>query len=431
MLFDGRDGLFHLIDYNDNQLGRAIVFYSGNSRMFPVQSRLCRNRTMKMGKPIMQINQDRMVQTFLELVSIDSPSKQERLMADRLTQALRDIGLTVSEDDAGSKIGGNCGNLFATWKTSDDLPPLLFCAHMDTVQPAKGKRAELDPDGTIRSAGDTVLGADDLSAVTAILEALRTIKESGRPHRSLELLFSVSEETYCVGAAAFDFSKITAKEAYVLDYEGAQGQAAIAAPSILHFQAEIFGKASHAGFAPEQGVNAVSAAASAVSRIQTGRIADGLTLNIGKINGGLLTNIVPEYCVVEGEIRGIDHQAALAQAKLVQNAFQAASDEFHATLSFSCECLVQAYSVSESTPVVQRYFDVCRKRGYRTECVQTLGGSDNNILAAHGISGIVAASAMHACHSCSEYTTIKELSQLTEIVMDLMLDSKASYYGIR
>lgn len=113
-----------------------------------------------------------MVQTFMELVSIYSPSRQERLMADRLTQALREIGLSVLEDDVGSKIGGNCGNLFATWKADVDLPPLLFCAHMDTVQPAKGRRAVLDPDGTIHSAGDTVLGADDLSAITAILEAI-------------------------------------------------------------------------------------------------------------------------------------------------------------------------------------------------------------------------------------------------------------------
>ncbi len=371
----------------------------------------------------MQINQDRMVQTFLELVSIDSPSKRERLMADRLTQSLREIGLDVLEDEAGSQIGGNCGNLFATWKTGDDLPPLLFCAHMDTVQPAKGKRAVLDPDGTIHSAGDTVLGADDLSAITAILEAIRTIKESGKQHRNIELLFSVSEETYCVGASAFDFSLVTAKEGYVLDYEGAQGQAAIAAPSILHFKAELFGKASHAGFAPEQGINAISAAVNAVSKIQTGRIAEGLTMNIGKINGGLLTNIVPEYCVVEGEIRSVDHQTALALAERVQGTFQSASDAFRAKLSFSCECLVRAYSVSESSSVVQRYFNVCRKRGYPTECVQTLGGSDNNVLAAHGIPGIVVASAMHACHSCSEYTTVEELTQLTEIVMDLMLDS--------
>lgn len=366
-----------------------------------------------------------MIHTFMELVSIDSPSRHERHMADWLTFQLRGIGFAVCEDDAGSIIGGDCGNLFATWKGDVNLPPLLFCAHMDTVQPANGKRAVLDPDGTIHSAGDTVLGADDLSAITAILEAIRTIKKSGKQHRSIELLFSVSEETYCAGASVFDFSKVKAKESYVLDYEGAPGQAAVAAPSILHFQAEIFGRASHAGFAPEMGVNAIAAAAHAIAQLKTGLVTEGLTLNFGKIHGGLLTNIVPDYCVVEGEIRSFDHHAALVQAERVQNAFQTASDEFHAMLSFSCECLVQAYNVSESSTVAQRYFDICRTCGYHAESVQTLGGSDNNVLAAHGITGIVAASAMHACHSCSEYTTVDELSQLTEIVIDLMLDLRA------
>lgn len=211
----------------------------------------------------------------------------------------------------------------------------------------------------------------------------------------------------------------------MLDYEGAPGQAAVAAPSILHFKAEIFGKASHAGFAPEMGVNAIAAAAHAIVRMKTGRVSEGLTMNIGKINGGLLTNIVPDYCVVEGEIRSFVHQAALVQAEWVQSAFRAACDECRAELAFSCECLVQAYSVPASSAVVQHYFDVCRKRGFPTECVQTLGGSDNNVLAAHGISGIVVASAMHACHSCSEYTTADELTELTEIVMGLMLDLRA------
>lgn len=373
----------------------------------------------------MKINQSRMVQTFLDLVSIDSPSRHERPMADHLTNALRETGLSVSEDDAGGKIGGDCGNLFAVWKSDVDLPPLLFCAHMDTVQPANGKHAVLDENGTIHSSGDTVLGADDVSAITALLEAVRTIRESGQPHRSIELLFSVSEETYCVGASAFDFSRITAQESYVLDYEGAQGRAVVSAPTILHFQAEIFGKAAHAGFAPEIGVNAIAAAARAIARIPTGRIAEGLTLNIGKIQGGLLSNIVPDHCIVEGEIRGIGHEAALALADRVRNAFQAASDELHAKLAFACDCLVRAYRICETSSVVQRYFDVCRKRGFKTECVQTLGGSDNNVLAANGITGIVIPSAMHGCHSCCEYTTVDELTQLAEITMDLMLDMRA------
>ncbi len=372
----------------------------------------------------MKINQNRLIHTFTKLVSIDSPSRRERRMADFLSAELRKIGFAVFEDDAGRKLGGDSGNLYAKWTAERRLPPLLFCAHMDTVRPAVGKQAVVDPCGTVRSAGDTVLGADDLSAVASILEALRTVYESGARHRNIELLLTVSEETYCAGSAVFDFSNIAAKEAYVLDYEGAMGQAVIAGPTIFRFKAEIAGKAAHAGFAPEQGVDAVAAAARAVSRIKTGRVTSALTLNIGRIDGGLLTNIVPDHCTVEGEIRSSSHAAALAQAERVRKEFQTACDALHARLIFSNDCLMQAYEISEDSPVLQRYFAVCRKRGYQTESVRTFGGSDNNILAANGIDGVVIASAMHACHSCAEHTSIRELTQLSEIVLDLMLDTE-------
>lgn len=176
------------------------------------------------------INEQRLFQSFRELVSIDSPSFSERNMADSLKQRLVKIGFSVEEDDVAEKIGGNSGNLFAVLPGQLDAPPLLLCGHMDTVAPAVGKQAILEPDGRIHSAGDTILGADDLSAICAILEAVTSLEEQGIPHRPIEVLFTVAEETYSDGVLNFDFRKIQAKEAYVLDYDGPIGSAAIAAP---------------------------------------------------------------------------------------------------------------------------------------------------------------------------------------------------------
>ena len=161
----------------------------------------------------MRIQPDRLAATFAALVAIDSPSYGERQMADELTRRLRALGLTVEEDDAAERIGGTSGNLYSFLPGTLDLPPLLLCAHMDTVAPANGKRAVREPDGRIHSAGDTVLGADDLAAVAIILEVLEALAESGAPHRPVEVLFSASEETYCVGASAFDFSRVRSREA--------------------------------------------------------------------------------------------------------------------------------------------------------------------------------------------------------------------------
>jgi len=342
-------------------------------------------------------------------------------MADELTQRLLALGFDVREDDAGGRIGGNSGNLFAVLRGGDSLPPLLFCAHMDTVLPARNKRAIVEGDGMIHAAGDTILGADDVSAISAVLEAVHTILEHNALKRDIEILFTVSEETYGTGAAAFDASVIRSREAYVPDFDGVHGQVVIAAPTILTFCAEISGKASHAGFAPEQGISAILTAARVIDGLKSGRVSADLTLNIGKIKGGLLTNIVPDACTVEGEIRGGEHAAALDCLRLTERAFQRACDEFGARLRFESKCLVTAYHTPEDAPVVSRYVRACEAYGLKTETVRTFGGSDNNILAHRGISGVVIASAMHNCHSSAEYTTLRELAQLAELLMRLML----------
>ena len=59
------------------------------------------------------INRQRVLQEFMELVAIASPSRGEREIADVLKDKLQAAGLQVEEDGAGAKVGGNAGNLIA------------------------------------------------------------------------------------------------------------------------------------------------------------------------------------------------------------------------------------------------------------------------------------------------------------------------------
>jgi len=366
------------------------------------------------------IDAQRLVRTFQDLVRIDSPSFHEGAMAKEVRSRLENLGLTVREDGAAQALNGESGNLFTALPGSLGLPPLLLCAHMDTVEPARGKRAVVEPDGTIRSAGDTVLGADDLSAVAAILEVLQVLKDSGLPHRSLELLFSVAEEPYCRGANAFDFSQVTAREAYVFDCDAPMGAAVTAAPTILQFSALVTGRAAHAGFAPEDGLSAIAVAAQALSHLSWGRVSPTATLNFGLIEGGLATNIVPDRCLIRGEIRSTDHQEALDLADGVRLGFLRFCGLAGAGLEFTQDCPIQAYRTPEDAPVVTRYAAVCREMGLPYEPITSFGGSDNNVLAQKGIAGIVCASAMHRCHSREEYSTVAELTALAELILRLI-----------
>jgi tripeptide aminopeptidase len=169
----------------------------------------------------------------------------------------------------------------------------------------------------------------------------------------------VAEEAYCKGSAVLDHTKLLSEEAYVLDMQGPVGTAAYMAPSILSFTAAIRGRASHAGFAPEKGISAIAAAADAISMMPSGRIDEETTLNVGMISGGLATNIVPERCVVRGEVRSLCHEKAVRQAELVRRQFERAASEARAALNFEVTTASAAYETPADHPLVRRFEGAC------------------------------------------------------------------------
>lgn len=366
------------------------------------------------------VNRKRISEEFCSLVEIDSLSFGERGMGDILKKKLVELGFSVHEDDAEQYYGGNCGNIYGYLEGTQAGDALLFSAHMDTVGPGLKKKAVLHQDGTITSDGSTVLGADDLSGIVSILEAVRTIKEQGLPHRSIEVLFTIAEEVYIRGSEAFDFSCIKSKEAYVLDLSGPVGLAALSAPTLISFTSTVNGRAAHAGFDPERGINAIAIAAEAITKIKQGRIDEETTVNIGLIEGGKARNIVSEYCTLKGEIRSLKHEKAISEAARIEEILKETALCHHSGIEFATEYGCLAYRVEREHPVVRRFEKACNELGYSTEYSTTFGGSDNNNFHRHGITGIVLACGMNRVHSCSEYTHIDELIKCSEIVIKLM-----------
>lgn len=372
----------------------------------------------------MKINRERIVSEFTKLVSIDSPSYSEKEMGEYVKKRLISLGFSVFEDDSGKFFNGNCGNIYGFKEGHVLLEPLLFCAHMDTVEPCNEKVAVIGTDGIIRSSGKTILGADDCSGIAAILEALQTIKDENISHRPIEVLFTIAEEVYCKGVKKFDFSKIKSKEAYILDLSGTVGAAAFKAPTILSFTITINGKSSHAGFAPENGIHSILAAANSISSIKMGRIDEETTVNIGIIEGGIATNIVPSQCIVRGEIRSYSHKKALDVSEDIKQNFINSTKKIGAEIDFNVEINCEAYENSLDHPVIKRFEKASNELKLPTNLVETFGGSDNNILNKQGIHGLVIANAMNQCHSCDEYTTINELCNIAELTISLMISKE-------
>lgn len=364
----------------------------------------------------------RIWETFSALTSIDSPSFKERAFCDELKIRLASLGIKVFEDDAGMKIGGSCGNLYGFLPGSLPLEPLLFSAHLDTVEPGISKKAVLGEDNMITSDGTTVLGADDVAGITAILEALTLLKEQNIPHRPIELLFPVAEERYGLGSAVADYSRIKSKECYTLDLGGAIGEAANAAPTLLSFEIIVKGKAAHAGFSPKDGIHAIHAASKAVARLPLGEPAPGVTLNVGKISGGEATNIVPALCTVSGEIRSLFHSAVLEQWQQVESIFLEEAENIGAVVKSNCRFEIIAFETSLESSVANRFMRACKKVGLTANIHSTLGGSDQNNFAQHGIEGLVLACSMHDVHSTREFCRLNEMERCAELVLSLMTE---------
>ncbi|HEX5708582.1 MAG TPA: M20/M25/M40 family metallo-hydrolase, partial [Pyrinomonadaceae bacterium] len=234
------------------------------------------------------INQERIKNLLLELVQIDSVSRKERDVAERIKKLCEEMGARVEIDDAGEKVGGNSGNVIARFPgTIPGAETIMMSAHMDTVVPGEGVKPVVEGD-IIRSDGTTVLGGDDKSGCAVIIETIRCLQEQSIPHAPIEAVFSICEEVGLLGAKHVDVSKLKAKYGLVFDSDD-PGFLFTKGPSANHMEWKILGLESHAGVAPEQGISAIRIAAEAISEMKLGRIDHETTANIGVIRGGEAT----------------------------------------------------------------------------------------------------------------------------------------------
>ncbi len=366
------------------------------------------------------VNKDRLVNTFLGLAAINSPTGHEKAVADILEPELKALGFQVVRDKAGEKIGGDTGNVVAGKKGSRSAAtPILFNAHMDIVSPTDGWGYKMEGD-TITSSGDTILAADAKAGIAAIMEAMRVVEEQQVPHGEIQIVFSIGEEVGLFGAKYLDYGLITARCAFVYDMGKPVGCVVVAAPSHDNILARVHGRASHAGARPEDGVNAISAASKAIARMKLGRIDHETTANIGIIQGGTARNIVPDSCEVKGEARSRDDKKLDAQVQHMLEAFHNAAADVGAGVDIEVERSYHAYRLSEKDEVIQIATAAARKVGIEPKMHETGGGSDASIFNARGLPATVIGVGYDKAHSTEEFITISEFVKSAEMAVALV-----------
>lgn len=347
---------------------------------------------------------------FLELARIDSVSRSEKLIAGFVSDFFKDLGLACEEDDAGRETGGDCGNIVVRVPCRGAFPaePLIFNAHLDTVEPGRGV-VPVETDGWFSSAGDTVLGADDKAGVAAIMAAVETVSGSGCDHRALEVVLTVQEELGLAGARSLDFSMLEGVRAVVLDGSGDIGGIVVEAPTRWNMTFTVSGRSAHAGIEPECGVNAISCAASAISRLKIGRIDEETTSNIGVIEGGLAANIVPGRVVVVGEVRGLSGSRADEERALMRRTFEDTARECGCSVDVLEECSFSGFRIDTGSLHVRLITSAMEECGITPFFITSGGGSDANVFNARGIEAVNINMGFRNAHSEREIVSRADL----------------------
>ena len=370
------------------------------------------------------INKTRLRDLFLRLINIDSVSFNEKNIGEIIVEKLESLGLEVELHTTAKKYleahPHSFPNIYGILKGNVEEEPVLFSSHLDTVVPGINKKADCSIAGIIKSQGDTVLGADDISGVASIIEALTVLVENNLKHGDIEVLFTVAEEPFCEGSKYLNYDLIKSKRAYVLDLNGLVGTAALSAPSIISFEVDIIGKAAHAGFAPWEGVNALNIAVETLKEIKTGHINDTTTVNIGTIHGGSGKNIVPAEIKLTGEVRSFNHDFALSTAEQILKSFKENANKMGGVAYCRQYNHIEAFNISESEEVTDKFKKAAKRIGIKTNMIKTFGGSDGNRFNAAGIKTLVLACAMENVHTTNEYTDLNELQRAAELTLELM-----------
>jgi tripeptide aminopeptidase len=358
-------------------------------------------------------DRDRLLQTFLDLVRIDSPTGEEEAMAQEIARRLTALGAAVQRDGYGNVIArlGDGG-----------AEPFLLSAHLDTVEPGRGITPIVDGD-TVRTDGSTVLGGDPKAGVAAILEALTSVRAAGAAHRPVELVFTRGEESGLLGSRHLDYRLLTARRGVVLDGEGAVSEITNEAPAQVIVDVDITGRAAHAGVEPEKGVPAILIAAEMIVELPQGRLDRETTANVGLIAGGSARNVVPEKCSFKAEFRSRNPERLEAVRQEVELHLHAvAARHPQARVDARLEKIFDGYRLPAGHPVIALCGRALRAIGLEPHLQPSGGATDANIFAGHGIEAAVLGIGGSNFHTTREELSIANLlnsARFLEVLLTL------------
>jgi len=356
------------------------------------------------------INKKRLLNTFIDLVKIDSPSGQEEKIRDHIVEILTKLNGDIYKD--------GYGNLIA--KFAGTGTPILLNAHLDTVEPGRGVKPKIHKN-KITSDGTTILGGDAKAGISIILEALTCTVKDKIKTRPIEILLTREEETSLGGAKNLDYSLLNATEGIVFDGDEQVFKLFISSPTYYNLDVDITGRSAHAGVEPEKGISAIEIASKIISGLSLGRLDHETTFNIGFIQGGSVRNAVPDKTAFHGEIRSRNKKTLnkiLIQTEKLFNEFQKLYPESQIYLNLTKE--FEGFLLNYDDKVLTKVSEVMKKMGMEPELKDSGGGSDANIFYENGIQVLIVGTGVYEPHTTREYVKIDEMTQAAEFCLEFI-----------
>jgi glutamate carboxypeptidase len=293
---------------------------------------------------------------------------------------------------------------------------LLFTGHMDTVFAAD------HPFQQVFWREEGVLGgpgvADMKSGIAVMLAALKAVEAAGVPDLGYEVVINSDEEVGSLGSAALIAAAARGKKA-ALTYEPSalpDGTLAGARPGSGNFSIVIEGRSAHAGRNPEEGRNAILAAAALALRLAEATRA-GLGINPAKIDGGGPNNVVPDRAVLRVNMRPATSQMQGIARQLLDDAVRDIAAAHDVTIH------VHGGFARPPKPIdaaARKLFELVKRSGADLGQViswrDTGGVCDGNNIAACGVPVVDTMGARGgAIHSDQEFLIVESLTERAQL----------------
>ena len=410
---------------------------------------------------MIQISPDNIADRFMRYVKIDTQSdptstahptsEEQKDLSKLLLKELFGMGITNATTD-------EYGYVYATIPSNSDkknIPPICFCAHVDTAPDCSGTNVKpilhryydgadiVLPDdttqvlrmsdspylknhinsGVITASGNTLLGADDKSGVAAIMEAaLFFIQNPAVKHGDIKILFTPDEEVG-QGTAKVDMQKLDAQFGYTLD-GGEAGSLEDETFSADGAVITISGVITHPGYAKDKLVNALKVA---------GAVLDALPKNEWSPE----TTEKKEGFVHPTSVNGIAEKATIQF--IVRDFTNTGLQEHHDRLKKIAEetvakfpGAVMEYTVQEQYRNMKEVLDTCPQvAAYAEQAIQRAGltmkkesirgGTDGSRFSYIGMPCPNIFTGMQNIHSKLEWIGIKDMAKAAETIVHVAM----------